>query len=199
MKYLLVFLFFVPFTVFGQFSKGTVATGGYVSYTSIAQNSGGNDTPATSYFTLSPTVAMFVAPSFSVGAFVQLYTQNSPTINIYTNLFEDQKSVSQIYGLFARKYFSLSDKFLISVNGEIGAGSRKTNGDSGTKVNQFLISVSPVFTFLPHEKWGIEARIGQLSYTTNSQQNPYYSSDRFDADLGGLTFGLNYYINRKAE
>jgi hypothetical protein len=199
MKYLFTLLFLIPFTVSAQFSKGTVAIGGNVSYTSIAQNSGDNDAPATNYFTLSPTVAMFIAPSFSVGAFVQLYSQNSPTINIYTNLFEDRKTVSQIYGVFARKYFPLSDKFLISVDGKIGAGSRKTNGDSDTKVNQFLVSVSPVFTFLPHEKWGIEARIGQLSYTTNSQQNPYYNSDQFNADLGGLTFGVNYYIGRKAE
>ncbi|GAB3217659.1 outer membrane beta-barrel protein [Algoriphagus aestuariicola] len=199
MKYLFVFLFLAPFTVFAQFSKGTLAIGGNVSYTSISASSSDNSTPATHYFTLSPTVATFVAPSFSVGAFVQLYTQNSPTLNIYTNLFEDQKTVSQIYGVFARKYFSVSDKFLISLNGKVGAGSRTTDGESDSKVNQFVVSVGPVLTFLPHERWGVEASFGEISYSKNSQQNPYYNTDHFNASLGSLNFGINYFINRKAE
>ncbi|WP_439489090.1 hypothetical protein [Algoriphagus sp.] len=196
MKNLLLLIFLVPFSVSAQFSKGTFATGGNASYTSIAQNHNDNDYPSSRYLTVSPTVATFLSPSFSVGIFGQISSQNMPTINYVTNLFEEQKTTSQIYGLFARKYFPLSEKFLISLNGKAGVGSRKRNEDSDNKNSQFLISISPAITFLPHDKWGIEAGFGQITYEKNSQDYYYGDTDRFIASLGGLTFGINYFIIR---
>lgn len=199
MKYLLTLLFLIPFTVSAQFSKGTVAIGGNVSYTSILQDSDISDMPSAKYLTINPSVGMFVSPSFSLGAFVQIYSTKVPTINPYTNLFEEGKVVSSIYGIFARKYFPLSDKFLISINGRVGVGSKVTDGDSENKTNQFTASLSPVFTFLPHEKWGLEASFAHLRYETNSPGSYYSNSDDFSVSLGGLGFGVNYYIGRKAE
>lgn len=197
MKYLLLLLFLVPFSVSAQFTKGTIVLGGNISFTSIKQNINTADYPSSNYLTVNPSIGTFISSSFSVGVFGQISSQKTPNINVVTNLFESQKSVSQIYGVFARKYFSISDNFMISLNGKAGLGSNTRNGDSDNKTNQLLISISPALTFLPHAKWGIEAGFGQVSYEKNSQ--PYYASetDRFIADLGSLSFGINYYLNRK--
>lgn len=197
MKYLILIFFLVPLTLSAQFSKGTVVLGGNLSYTSISENYGDAEYPASDFLTLSPTIGIFVSPTFSVNIFGQVSSQKNPTINVVTNLFETEKSVSQIYGLLVRKYFPLSDKFLISLNGKIGAGHRVKNGDSDSKTSQFIVSISPNLIFVPHKNWGIEGGFGQISYEKNSQQNAYYDSDRFSASLGGLALGVNYYFSRK--
>ncbi|UZD24424.1 outer membrane beta-barrel protein [Algoriphagus halophytocola] len=197
MKYLGLILFLIPYTASAQFSKGTVVVGGSMSYSSQTQNITDGDYPASSYLSLSPTIGVFVSPTVSVNVLGQVYSQKNPTINVITNLFETEKSVSQIYGLLVRKYFPLSDKFLLSLNGKAGAGSRIKNEDSDTKTSQLIISISPALTFIPHKNWGIEGGFGQISYEKNSQQNPYYDSDQFKASLGELGLGVNYYFNRK--
>jgi hypothetical protein len=197
MKYLGLFLFLISFSVSAQFTKGTIAFGGNVSFSSIKQSINNTDYPASNYLTLSPTVGLFISPTFSLGVFGQINSQKTPTINVITNLFESQKTVSQLYGLFARKYFPLSDKFLVSINGRIGAGGEVKDDNSDDKSSQFLISLSPSLTFLPHEKWGIEAGFGQISYQKNAAQYTFSDADVFSASLGSLSFGINYYINRK--
>jgi hypothetical protein len=198
MKYLFTILFLVPFTVSAQFSKGTVAIGGDMTYYSLLQDSDNSDMPSSKYLTINPSVSLFLTPTFSAGVFVQINSSKVPTINIYTNLFEESKMVSSIYGVTARKYFPLSDKFLISIDGGVGVGGRVVNGNSENKVNQFTASMSPVFTFLPHPKWGIEATFANVSYETNTGSS-YTKSNSFSARLGTMGFGINYFINRKTE
>lgn len=197
MKYLFFLFLLVSFSASAQFSKGTISLGGNSSFTSISENDNDTYYPASKYLTVNPTVGIFLTPSFSLGIFTQISSQKNPRINIITNLFETQKSVSQIYGLYARKYFTLSDKFLISLTGSGGIGSRVINEDSEDKTNQYSISISPKLTFIPHKNWGIEAGFGVISYQKNSQQNPYYNNDQFSASLGSLSLGVNYFINRK--
>jgi hypothetical protein len=148
---------------------------------------------------MNPSAAVFVSPSFSIGVFADISSNKIPTINVITNLFEERKVVSNIFGIEARKYFPISDKFLFSVNGGVGAGSKVKDGDSENKVDQLVAYLTPVFTFLPHPKWGFEGSIGSLRYETNSPGNYYSNSNDFRASLGGLGLGVSYSINRKAE
>jgi len=197
MKYLFFVFLLVSFSASAQFSKGTISLGGNFSFTSISENDNDTFYPASKYLSVNPMVGIFLTPSFSLGVFTQISSQKNPRINVTTNFFETQKSVFQIYGLYARKYFTLSDKFLLSLIGSGGIGSRVINEDSEDKTNQFSISIAPKLSFIPHKNWGIEAGFGVVSYQKNSQQNTYYNSDQFSANLGSLSLGVNYFINRK--
>lgn len=153
--------------------------------------------PSSKYLTMNPSVSIFVTPTFSIGAFLKINSSKVPNINPYTNLFEEGKVLTSIYGVTARKYFPLSDKFLISVQGGIGLGGRVVDGDSENRTSQFTANLGPVFTFLPHPKWGFEASFADLRFENSG--NYYTNTNNFSVGIGTMGFGINYFINRKAE
>jgi hypothetical protein len=52
------------------------------------------------------------------------------------------------------------------------------------KETGFEVELRPVFTFLPHPKWGIEAGLGLLSYKKNVRQFGSNKIDQFMAGIG---------------
>lgn len=199
MKYFFIALFLIPFTVLAQFSKGTVAIGGSVYFQSVLHDPDNSDMPSSKYLTVNPYLGVFVTPTFAMGGFVQLLSDKVPSINIYTNRFEERKVVSGIYGVFARKYFPISDKFLFGVQGEVGLGNKVIDGDSDNKTKQFTAALAPLFTFLPHPKWAFNASFAELSYEKNSPGSYYSNSNNFTARIGGLGLGINYFMGGKQE
>ncbi|HSF55070.1 MAG TPA: hypothetical protein VLA71_15050 [Algoriphagus sp.] len=199
MKKLLVLLFFVPIISFAQFTKGNKFIGGNVSYSRYSYEGGTDSKPFNSIFDLEGQLGFFSSESFAVGPVLNIFSQSRPSINPVTNLFEQTNSSGVMAGVFARKYFPISEMFLFSMEGKVLGGIRSSDNDSEDESNgQLKVGFRPVFTFLPSSKWGFEAGVGNLSYEVNTAN---YLSDQtvFLANLGQVSLGVVYFFNRTAE
>ncbi|MCH7399894.1 outer membrane beta-barrel protein [Belliella sp. DSM 107340] len=199
MKKLLILLAFVPMASFGQFSKGTKYVGGNMTYFSTKTNFSASNNPANTLFSLNGQTGFFINESWAVGPVVNFVSSNRPNINPVTNLFEDLKVSGFAGGLFARKFFSISEKFFFSLEGKglVGTINRDLNSslyeESSTRV---YLSLRPAFTFMPNQKWGFDASIGEVFYQSNWNTG-YLEENNFQINLGQVNLGVNYFFGRK--
>ncbi|SMD43469.1 hypothetical protein SAMN00777080_2061 [Aquiflexum balticum DSM 16537] len=198
MKKLLFLLAFVPLVSFGQFSKGTKMIGADLSYTSIKYEIS-SDVPTTNtFFSVTGHMGFFMSESFALGPIVNVFANNTPSFNPVTNLFEDRKTNGLAGGIYARKFFTISEQFFFSLEGRglIGTINRDENSSSGEEKNTRLnLSFRPVFTFMPNRKWGFDAGIGQIYYSSN-WTNSSIRERYFQTNLGQVSLGVNYFIGR---
>lgn len=198
MKKLLFLLAFVPLVSFGQFSKGTKYVGGDLMYYSNNLDYGATNSPSSKTFSTNVQMGFFLNDSWAVGPVVNYISSNRPSINPVTNLFESSKINGFAGGLFARKFFTITDKFFFSLEGKglIGNLSRDENAamfnEGGTRLN---ISLLPAFTFMPNQKWAFDAGIGEISYRSNWYAN-YINEQNFNINLGQVNLGVNYFFGR---
>lgn len=198
MKKLLLALFFLPLISFGQFSKGTKYVGGNLSYNSFKSGNANADNPAFTIFSINGQLGFFVNDSWAVGPVVNYFSGNNPYLNPLTNLFEDRKVSGYAGGLFARKFFSISENFFFSLEGKglVGAVNRDSyfpvNEESGTRV---YLSLRPAFTFMPNKKWAFDASIGEVFYESNWNFS-YVENRIFQVSFGQINLGVNYFFGK---
>jgi hypothetical protein len=200
MKKLLILLAFMPILSYGQFSKGTKFIGGTVSYSSFKIQADEENSKPNTFFNLNSNVGFFVSESFAIGPELEIFTNTQPYLN-FNNQFEEVKSSGILGGVFARKFFKISEVFLFSLEGKGLVGNVKQNESIITQEissTSFHFAFRPVFTFLPSKKWAFDAGIGELSYSINSL-NSLSQMDSFMVNLGQITLGVNYFFNRKGE
>jgi len=198
MKKIFFLLAFVPLVSFGQFSKGTKFIGGAMSYTSFKDNNNGSSPPATTYFSFESQLGFFLNESFSIGPVLGAYANNFPTINPITNLFENRKFNGFSGGIFARKFYKVSENLLFSLEGKAMLGNvyrSESYFQNDSKNTRFLFAFRPVFTFMPNSQWAFDAGIGEISYGVN-WNNTMADTNQFTANLGQVRLGVNYFFNR---
>lgn len=198
MKKLLILLAFVPLVSFGQFSKGTKYVGGSFSYYSNKYDTGAGMAPASTYFSSQGHLGIFLNESFAIGPAINYFRNNIPSINPATNLFEDRSNNGLSGGVLARKFFSITDVFLFSLEGSalVGQINRNTQSQFVEPKSTILnLSLIPAFIFLPNKKWGFDASIGLLRYGSN-YRNAFTEEKNFEARLGQIHLGAQYFFSR---
>jgi hypothetical protein len=115
MKYLLVFFLLAPLTLSAQFLKGTLGIGGNISYSSQLNHGNNISDNKNSTLNVRPRAELFLSNTFSLGAYVSLSKFKTMHSIPSTNLYYDADYNSQTYGVLARKYISISDNFLFSL------------------------------------------------------------------------------------
>jgi len=189
---------FLPSVSFGQFQKGTKYIGGAVSYTSI-QDRLGSIAPPSTQFRLDGQVGIFLNESLAIGPVIDVYANTYNTINPVTNLYEPRKYNGYSGGIFARKFFNLTDTFFFSLEGKsiIGNVSRpETYFEEEHTSLSLLFAFRPVFTFLPNNRWAFDASFGEISYSAN-WHHPGVDNNYFTANLGQVRMGVNYFFNKR--
>lgn len=198
MKKLLFLLAFVPLVSYGQFSKGTKYVGGNLMFYSSKTDMETANTPAYTIFSVNGQMGFFLNDSWAVGPAVNFITSKRPSINPVTNLFEDSKISGFAGGLFARKFFTITNNFFFSLEGKglIGNVKRDLNSTFYEKSSTRLyFSIRPAFTFMPNQKWGFDASIGEILYQSNWSMN-YAEEKNFQVNFGQVNLGVNYFFGR---
>lgn len=200
MKKLLILLIFSPLVSYGQFSKGTKFIGGTTYYISYTDKSQRGSPPPTTNFLFEGQLGFFLNESLVIGPVLGAYADRYPSINPVTNLYEKQNYSGFSGGVFARKFYAVTENFLFSLEGKALVGSvnrAETYFQRDSRHTRFLFAFRPVFTFMPHQRWAFDAGIGEISYSINGSS--MIDRDTFTANLGRVGLGVNYFFNRAVE
>ena len=175
MKYLIPAIFLaVSIQSFGQFNKGDKVLGGTLSL-STAKNENsqfGAVTSNNTTFGIQPNFGVLINSNLEIGG--QLGYSSSHNEWSATNASSDQKSNYLTAGLYMQRYFVISDKFLFSLIANISYSGGKdktliTNqndiDEDENKWNSIGVTFRPSFIFFPSPNWGLQASIGELSYS----------------------------------
>ncbi|MFN3996269.1 hypothetical protein [Algoriphagus sp.] len=151
--------------------------------------------PATHYLNLELYNGKFISNTVAIGPIVSLESQWRQSINPVTNLFEKSNSNSYLGGMFVRKYFELSEKFFLAMEGSIAAGvGRNSSSSESESVFNYQFAFTPMFIFQPVPKWAFLARVGELSIQDRSN---VVNLTRVQVNLGQVSFGVNYFLNQE--
>jgi hypothetical protein len=204
-KFLFTLLMALPFLSYGQFTKGDKFIGGYFRLSSqTPTNSNSGPTTDNFGFSINPFMGFLVSEKFAVGGRIgysyynSIFDANQPTQSKFN-------SSGFSIGLLSRRYFSISDKFVFSINGQLdfdrGTETRAYSSgsfDSKTQNYQIGVTLQPCFIFFPSPKWGIETSIGSISYNYSRNLSTDLGQSYFNLVYGQISLGLSYYF-RKAK
>ncbi len=134
-------------------------------------------------FTILPAAGLFISPTVTVGAAIG-YTNALGNTNTY------------IIKPLIRKYYGMSDKFFLFLEGNIPLLLNENFTGYG-------FNIEPGIDFFIGGSWTVEAKFGRFGYNTIKQENGSSTSttsfgfNMFDAQtqegLGtGITLGLKY-------
>jgi hypothetical protein len=209
MKHILfTLLLFSSFTSFSQFVKGDKYLGGtiYLNAQNAPDSPDDGRVNKSTSVGLYPSVGFLLNENFAIGG--QLGYSSSYSKSTYNGSYTyEYESTGFSGGIFARKYFMLSDKFFFSLIGLMNyqKGSDivtytdpASNESNEEKSKGYILSASirPNFIFFPTPKWAFEASIGNLSYHYNKNVTDDKSRNNFNMDYGTISFGLSYYFRR---
>jgi len=209
MKYFIAAIFFaVSIQSFGQFNKGDKVLGGTLSFTTGTNENTqyGTLTSNSASLAISPNFGVLINSNLEIGG--QLGYSSTHDEWSATNASSDRKSNYLTAGFYMRRYFVISDKFLFSLSGNITYSEGKdktivTNQnvieEDETKGQNFGFSFGPSFIFFPSPNWGLQASIGNLSYTTFKNKTTDATSDQFHINYGYVGLGIAYYFRRSVE
>jgi hypothetical protein len=201
MKYLLFAILLCPITVLAQFTKGDKFIGGTFDFgTERTPYISGSFSPAKQdQFSVQPQLGYLLSEHLAFGVALG-YTHQTFSFGPDTSL---STTISKQYsaGLFLKRYYSIADKFLFSLNGNVNYSKGKVNYSSNlsldeSKTNQILVAVSPSFLFFPSRKWGFEAGIGSLSFTHSKTKGSDTPTNIFDLSYGTIVLGFAYYFQK---
>jgi hypothetical protein len=201
MKKLLILLAFVPMLSYGQFSKGTKFVGGNFNINTFDFQSTQSNYGPTTYLALNGNLGFFISESFAIGPDMKVVSNSQSYTDPYSNESGKFKDNNILGGIFARKFFPITEMFLFSVEGKGLVGNSKQNAAFGREEvseTSLHIGFRPIFSFLPTKRWAFDAGIGEISFNKNIQ-NVASNSNAFNFRLGHVTLGVNYFFNRKVE
>lgn len=201
-KYLLPIVLSIPFLSNGQFTKGDKFIGGTFRASSQIDSYGGT-TYTYKTFSMDPFVGSFLKENFAVAGQLGYYygfaKNDSPPSYWYTNSTRGFSTA-----LIARRYLTLTEKFIFSLDGSInftrGSNTQASpNVDNKTQSYQLAAILKPVLMFFPSPKWGLEAGIGSISYTYTRNLNSGLRGNLLDVQFGIINVGIAYYIRESDE
>jgi len=208
MKYLVPVIFLaISIQSFGQFSKGDKVLGGTVSLnTSKSETNEFGTASDYNSFGVYPTFGVFLKSNLEVGGQVGYSSSSDEWSAPYGS--SDRTSKFMTFGLYTRWYFPISEKFLFALiaSGSYGTGKDKTLlvnqaiiTEDENKRNSITVGLRPTFVFFPSYRWGVQAGIGDLSYTHSKNKSSDDTSNQFGINYGYVNFGIAYYFRGKVE
>jgi len=208
MKHLITaILLFVSFQSFGQFSKGDkVLSGTFSVFTQRAPESpNGGLINKHNTFNIDPRFGFLLTENLEVGARVGYSRQASEHTTSYPSTFTwGAREITT--GIYARRFFTLSDKFLFTIVGDMnyhfGKNWDENNNiitgevrDSNERNQGIGIGITPGFMFLPTNNWAFQANVGNLHYSFSTRDDQ--PANIFQSNLGHLNFGVAYIFRNK--
>ena len=151
-------------------------------------------------FGISASYGVAVVNQLILGA--QVAFKYAETVN--TSYATDQlENLERFYGfgLYAKKYWNLSDRFLI--NGRLGVDygfSKLTEGYTAGRL--FRVGLRPGLTYFFTQHFALEGTFGFIGYTHTKLEDPddfmgfYTKSNVFEVQFGAseLSLGISYYF-----
>jgi hypothetical protein len=226
LKPLILVVLALPLISQAQLTKGTWYTGGSASFNDqnvqgrIAGEMDNNTT-----FGLTPKVGYMVSDKWAVGltmGYSGSHSTYAPVTQPYGAHGQlstlNVQSSSNIFssGIFTRRFFPISDKFLFTLDGAVNfSRANSSNTTAATPVGggptttdrenapyySVGVSLRPLFIFFPSPRWGLEAGLGSLTFSHQHSLNgnSYTAGENF-VTLGAsssTSVGIYYYFNRK--
>jgi hypothetical protein len=200
-KYLFTLLMITPLVSSGQFIKGDKFIGGTFRLSSqTPTKSDQSSTYEVKGFSIYPTMGFLLNEKFAIGGQIGYSYLNT----VYNkNQSSESKYNSERFslGLISRRYFSISDKFIFSINGQVNfdrGTETNTNSTSESKNQnyQIWVSLEPCFIFFPSPKWGLETSIGSISYSYSRNLSTDLGQNYFNLNYGTINLGLFYYFRK---
>ncbi|ASW73369.1 opacity protein [Chryseobacterium piperi] len=180
-----------------QIAQGTTYLSGTVGYSSTENN---NNDRKVDNFRVIPTVGYFVGTNVAIGVGVG-YASNVDKMTV-DNAYTKTRNSAVVVEPFARKYWTLGEKFYIfgqlSVPMEFGTDKRDVsilNNTTSTKAtyNAFGVSIKPGLDYFLNKNWTIEATIGDFGYSNFKYKNAKSIDNyRFGLDLASVSIGVKY-------
>lgn len=201
----LVVLLLCSSLTYGQFSKGDMYLGGAFSFSTHSTPMSGLENISRS-FSVVPSLGYFINENMALGARVG-YSNNYSKATSSVSFVTENLDQSLITGFFARRYFSLSDKFFFTVIGsvDLNQGSNKqtetilnTTTVNKSKDLRVTAAVRPNFVFFPTPKWAFDVSIGNIGYTIYKDITSKNTTNSFNLQYGAVSLGVSYYF-RKSE
>jgi hypothetical protein len=189
--FLLIAVTLTSYASFAQLSQGSILLGGSVGYTSTINSTTTNLTslsspndevpvPETtsSIANIGVNAGYFVADGFVLGLNLGYSSSSTPETAEYDYAYYTftEKNSSYSMGVFAAKYFTLTDKFYFtgSFNVNYGSGNATNaffndyNNSSPTWTEftepktTFILSVAPGLAYFPNNHWGITFKLNNI-------------------------------------
>jgi hypothetical protein len=186
----------ISFMASAQFNKGDKFIGGTFQFRSTKQSPLNfyGETIKTSSASITPYFGFLLSPHLAIGGGVGYSSTHSKITENFFLTNVKQRTVS--CDVFVKRFFSLSDKFLFSLKGDIRYAAvwekySSKGWDETDSPGDFSAIITPSFIFLPKPNWGIEASIGGVSATVTG------SSDYdFSVNFNTFSFGVNYFFRK---
>jgi hypothetical protein len=200
-KYLFTLLMITPLLSSGQFIKGDKFIGGTFRLSSqTPTKSDQSSTIEVNGFSIYPTMGFLLNEKFAIGGQIGYSYLNT----VYNNNQSSQSKYNSkrfSLGLISRRYFSISDKFIFSINGQVNFDrGKETNtnstSESITQNYQIGINIQPCFIFFPSPKWGIETSIGSIGYSYSRNLSTDLGQNYINLSYGTINLGLSYYFRK---
>jgi hypothetical protein len=196
MKTSIILFLLLPFMTFGQFVNGDA----YIEGSLSVHHSGQNGRYKTIQIAVDPSIGFLIAPDIAVGALIgydRYRYDNSPNIGY------ERRSDSYSAGAFIKKFFSVADNLLISIEGTARYSRIHDRQfdfnllESKTKYYGISAGLTPSLIFFPSSRFGFEGRFGSIYFSHNENLSTDDSSNTFDLQLGQFSIGLLYFFDRE--
>jgi hypothetical protein len=205
MKYLIAIpLLIVSIQSFGQFTRGDMALGGTLQLNAADGPTRNDIFVRNRSYRFAPRFGVFITPSFELGT--QITLSSFELLSWSATLNSRYKSRSSALGIYAQKYFSIAEKFMITVAGSLSysAGNNSTAIADGTtttitefKQRGVTVAIGPTLTFLPSDHWGLQLNFGSLGYSFEKTSGNNGNQSNFNLSYGaGYGLGIVYYFRR---
>ncbi len=175
--------------------------------TSITQNN---------YLTIRPSVGFLLNEHWALGGQIG-YMYSKFKNESADGTFQQFQNSGGSVGIFAKRFFNISEKCLFSLNASvdysrgvakydysfilIGLNGPDTFFDnSSNPTDAIRINIRPSFLFFPSPKWGFQASVGNLgySYERRDLNNSGDNTQVFGFDWNFVSIGVNYFFKRQS-
>lgn len=194
----ILLLLFVPMCGWAQFAKGDKFVGGTVAFDNqnSTYNKNGGGILLYRTYSISPSFGLFLKENLAIGI------SAGYSGSYQTNTGEEFETATWSAGFFARRFYTLSDKFLFAINGSLNFSRSKNtyiNHIMNTSVEpenygNYGLMVSPLFVFMPTKRWGFQASVGSLYFNHIRDLNNDNWTNNAGVSAGTLTLGVAYYF-----
>lgn len=185
-----------------QIQTGTQFVGGGILVSAQKAPENGNGFQSNySAVNILPVIGFILNERWAIGSQIGVGFSNQESRNGTQTLFKsNSKGITM--AAVARRYFPLTEKFFLALDGRLqfDRGSEMySSGTSETTSQSYEISsiISPVFIFFPTNRWGFEASIGSISYGYYRNLSTDSSSNNFGLNYGSVSLGIAYYFQTK--
>ncbi|MCU0383386.1 MAG: hypothetical protein MUF68_04895 [Cyclobacteriaceae bacterium] len=153
------------------------------------------------FLLVSPKFGYLIKENIAIGGLLE----GSITTFKFANNENTDKYFSGAAGFFVQRYFTVSENFLFSIEGQtkftrghesISFFSPVIGNYDTNKLDYYSLSISafPTLTYLPKPNWGIQASIGSISHTLTKSLSVNDTANQTQLSFGNFSFGVSYFF-----